>query len=238
MLFTQSKYNSPIFIVIILLTICMPCCIKDQVPTLDPGFTGQKGEMTDKEGNTYKTIGIGTQIWMAENLRSTKLNDSTAILIITDSLEWINANEPALCWFNNDTSMNIPYGILYNYHAVNSGKLCPTGWHIPTDLEWSILIERLGGSNVAGGKLKVIGTEYWNKPNTVATNSSMFNAVPSGVNWSGTFSGFGRYCNWWSINKAEFEHIWTPSVWYNRAVILNDAPIKKSSGISVRCLKN
>lgn len=235
----RNRYSTFLYVIIALLILFSPSCEPTPTP-LDPGYTGLKGIINDIEGNSYKTIGIGTQIWMAENLRSTRFNDSTLISNISDSLLWGNLTSSAYCWYNNDTSMRIPYGALYNWYSINTDKLCPTGWRIPTEEDWTILINRLGGDLVASGKLKVIGTDYWNKPNAGASNSSMFNAVPSGSSWSGSFSGFGRYCNFATVFEDETSNsnIFNISLWYNRAYMVYDSPITKTTGVSVRCIKN
>jgi hypothetical protein len=136
MLTPRLKYEGCNLMLFLLIAFSLSNCCEDPIPSPDLGFTGQKGKINDIEGNTYKTIGIGKQIWMAENLRSTKFNDSTDIPNIADSLHWSNLTDPGYCWYNNDTTMRIPYGALYNWYTVNSGILCPTGWHIPTEEEW------------------------------------------------------------------------------------------------------
>jgi len=102
------------------------------------------GIVKDAEGNLYKTVKIGIQTWMAENLRTSKYNDATAIPLVADDSAWINDKTGAYCWYNNDVAFKYPYGALYNWYAVNTGKLCPTDWHVATDAEWSILINYLG----------------------------------------------------------------------------------------------
>ena len=120
----------------------------------------------DIDGNNYLTVTIGTQIWMAENLRTTKYNDGTAIPLVTDNTTWANLTTPAYCWYNNDAKTNgSTYGALYNWYSVNTKKLCPTGWHVPNDTEWTTLTTYLGGTAVAGGKLKETGTAHWYSPN-------------------------------------------------------------------------
>jgi uncharacterized protein (TIGR02145 family) len=146
------------------------------------------GEVTDVDGNVYKTLTIGTQIWMTENLKTTKYSDGSDIPRVTDNTEWSSLTTGALCWYKNDeaTYRNL-YGAYYNFHAVNTGKLCPTGWHVPTDTEWTELTTYLGGINNTGGKLKETGTIFasppglWRHPNTDATNETGFTARPGGV---------------------------------------------------------
>jgi uncharacterized protein (TIGR02145 family) len=231
------RMKSLIVIIAVLIILTNGCENFFSSPYID--YTGQKGTITDVEGNIYKTIGIGAQIWMAENLRSTRLNDNTEILNLTDSLDWINFLLPGYCWYNNDTTLKIPYGALYNWHAVNSGKLCPTGWHIPTEAEWRVLIDRLGGKQVAGGKLKVIGTDYWNSPNRGATNSSKFNAVPSGCNFYSHFWNLGKWCHWWSITQKDTVWVTTVDLLYKSpGVLIGPGGRTFFCGMSVRCIKD
>jgi uncharacterized protein (TIGR02145 family) len=127
------------------------------------------GEVSDIDGNYYKTIQIGSQIWMAENLKTTRYNDGSNIPLVTDNTAWSNLTTPGYCWYNNDaaTYKNV-YGALYNWYAVNTGKLCPSGWHVPSEYEWTLLVNYLGGVYAAGGKLKETGTTHWYSPNAGA----------------------------------------------------------------------
>lgn len=126
------------------------------------------GTMTDQEGNVYKTITIGTQTWMAENLRTTTYNDGTVIPNVTDNDEWADLSTPAYCWYDNDSATYAQtYGALYNWYTVATDSLCPTGWHVPTDAEWTILTDTLGGLTIAGGLLKETGTTHWTAPTPV-----------------------------------------------------------------------
>jgi uncharacterized protein (TIGR02145 family) len=123
-----------------------------------------EGSVRDVDGNTYTTVVIGNQVWLAENLKTTRFNDETAIPVVTDREQFIYTFSPACTWYNNDKdSYHSQYGALYNWYAVNTGKLCPQGWHVPTDAEWSELTAYLGGKTIAGGKLKSTGTEIIRK---------------------------------------------------------------------------
>jgi len=156
------------------------------------------GTMTDLDGNVYKTVTIGDQTWMAENLRTTTYNDGTAISYAADSAEWINLSTGGYCNYNNTTNEEAisTYGRLYNNAAVHSGKLAPTGWHVPTDEEWKTLITYLGDE--AGGKLKETGTTHWNSPNTGATNETGFTALPGGsIGYDAEFGHLGESGCWW-----------------------------------------
>ncbi len=140
--------------------------------------------LLDIEGNEYKTIQIGNQTWMAENLRTTKYNDGSSIPVVNDNISWLNLTTAAYCWYDNDISRKDIYGALYNWHTVTSGNLCPAGWHVPKNEEWTVLTAYLGGESVAGGKLKETGTAHWN-PNSDATNESGFTALPGGMRGNG-----------------------------------------------------
>jgi uncharacterized protein (TIGR02145 family) len=195
--------------------------------------------VTDIDGNTYKTITIGSQIWMAENLRTTKYNDGSAIQLIRNESEWNNLKIPGYCWYDNDSARysNI-YGALYNWYAVNTGKLCPSGWHIPSDEEWTTLTEFLGGASIAGGKLKETNTTYWNTPNNGSTDEFGFAALPGGGrNLIGSFTHIGIYGFWWSSTT----HV--PNYSFYRRLNFDNSNIEKSntrieSGFSVRCIKD
>ncbi len=190
--------------------------------------------ITDGEGNKYRTIQIGTQTWMAENLKATKLNDGTDIPFIADVSQWAKLTTPGYCWFNNDS---VAYGALYNWYAVSTGKLCPAGWHVPGDAEWTTLTDYLGGADVAGGKLKEAGTSHWLTPNTDATNESGFTALPSGYrNYSGGFYGFGTYGFWWTTTEGSIGFYYR-DVFYGYATV-DRSTSSQNSGASVRCIKD
>ena len=198
-------------------------------------------KVTDADGNVYKTVTIGTQVWMAENLKTTKYNDGTAIPRIVDDLEWKNLSTDAYCWNNNDSSSYAStYGVLYNWYAVNTGKLCPVGWHIPSDAEWTTLTEYLGGEGIAGAKLKEIGTMHWNTPNTSATNESDFTDLPGGLRYNdGSFDFVGNYGYWWSRTEHDYysEKAWCRSMLYNSSNVSRGS-YEKNGGFSVRCIKD
>lgn len=192
----------------------------------------------DFEGHGYKTITIGSQIWMAENLRSKKYNDGTIIPMEPENSDWAIAS-PHYCWYkNNEPSYNENYGILYNWFVASSNKICPVGWHVPSNTEWNTLITYLGGINVAGGSLKETGFLYWLSPNTGATNSSGFSARGAGSrNYDGTFGGLNLSGIFWSTTE-------TPPNWGNTCTTdysVSTAFIStayKTGGYSIRCIKD
>lgn len=198
----------------------------------------------DQDGNPYSVVTIGTQVWMGENLQATTFNDGIAIPNITAGLDWYNTNSPAYCWYNNnDTTFKSTYGALYNWYAVNSGKLCPDGWHVPAASEFDTLITYLGDASIAGGMLKEAGTEHWLDPNEEATNSSGFTALPGGGRYTfqsspGVFLDMGYAGYLWS--STESTNLVTG---YSFDLVFNEATFTKNEyskhdGGSVRCIKD
>ena len=199
--------------------------------------------ITDAESNSYKTVYIGTQQWMAENLKVTKYNDGTAIPNITDNTQWQNNTTGAWAYFNNDAANNAKYGKLYNWYTVsktsNGNKnVCPTGWHVPTDAEWTVLTDYLGGESVAGGKMKEVGTSNWNYPNTDATNASLFTGLPGGNrSGNGGYYGVGYDGYWWSSTEDSTGSAWTRGLFSGSGVAASYNDVK-ADGLSVRCLRD
>lgn len=198
------------------------------------------GTLKDIDGNSYKIVTIGSQTWMAENLKTTQYNDGTAIPLIADSLSWNNRAVPAYCWYRNDESTyKAAYGALYNWHTVNTGKLCPSGWHVPNDDEWTILTTYLGGESVSGVKLKEAGTTHWMSPNK-ATNETGFSAIPQGIrNYLGHFYNLGLTGYWWSSTTfvSPATAAWARTM-TNNADNVQRGGQTKPDGLSVRCLKD
>jgi uncharacterized protein (TIGR02145 family) len=202
------------------------------------------GILTDQEGNLYKTIVIGNQEWMAENLKTSIYRNGDAIANVTLGNQWAGLTTGAWCYYNNDSQYDCPYGKLYNWYAVaDPRKVCPTGWHVPTDAEWSILINHLdpnadGGNNnnVAGGKLKSTGLQYWISPNTNATNASGFSSLPAG-GYIGAFFNIGLDSNCWSSSEYDTNFAWSYRLLflYGYADRNNGT---KQAGFSVRCLRD
>jgi uncharacterized protein (TIGR02145 family) len=197
------------------------------------------GSVSDIDGNTYKTIQIGTQTWMAENLKTTKYNDNTSIPLVTDNTAWSNLATPAYCWYeNNSASYKAIYGSLYNWFAINTNKLCPAGWHVPTDPEWTTLETFLGGKIVAAGKMKEVGTNNWNSTNSGVNNSSGFTGLPGGYRYrAGTFTSIGFLGAMWAATAYDASYAWyryMTAAGNDLTVISN----YKTSGFSVRCVKN
>lgn len=191
----------------------------------------------DIEGNVYHTVKIGTQVWMMENLRTTKYNDGTSIPMVTVVSKWANLNSAGFCWYDNDSiEFGDTYGALYNWYAVNTGKLAPAGWHVASDADWKTLTTYLGGDTVAGGKLKEKGSSNWLAPNTGATNESDFTALPGGYrDMNGEFFDIEQSGNWWSSTAASADNAYFRGLAYNHKFISRNAYNKKF-GFSVRCV--
>jgi uncharacterized protein (TIGR02145 family) len=190
------------------------------------------GKEWDIEGNTYRTVRIGDQNWMAENLRTSTLNDGSPIYLIDDWCFAVYNMSPAFCWFNYDQeTFKFSYGGLYNWLSVNSNKLCPTDWRIPTEEDWNELATSLGGVEVAGGKMKESGISHWLFPNTGATNESGFTALPVSLAECGSaFFPAGSYAAWWSSGGS----IWSPTRDRSDLVEWRD---NSNRGYPVRCVQ-
>jgi uncharacterized protein (TIGR02145 family) len=195
--------------------------------------------VTDADGNVYHTVNIGIQTWTVENLKTTHYNDGTAIPLVTDGTAWSNLTTGAYCWFNNDSATNKKtYGALYNWYAVNTEKLAPAGWHVPTDVEWDTLAAYLGGAAVAGGALKDMGTTYWDSPNTGATNRSGFSALPGGYRDNyGDFYNDGFYGDWWSATVSGDSGAYYRCIFYDDSSLHSISNLK-SFGYSVRLVRD
>ena len=205
--------------------------------------SGYGTNITDVDGNTYKTVYIGTQQWMGENLKTSKYSDGTTIPEITDNTQWANLTTGAWAYYNNDAANNTKYGKLYNWYAVNktsngNKNVCPTGWHVPTDAEWTVLTDYLGGANVAGGKMKEVGTTSWKSPNTDATNTSLFTGLPGGYRSNhAVYGNFGDSGYWWSsTEKANYNAV-TRYLYYSIGNA-NTNHTLETYGLSVRCLRD
>ena len=196
----------------------------------------------DYDGNTYGVVSIGSQCWMKENLRTTHLNNGTAITLVQDSTAWANRTTGAYCYYNKTN-----YGNLYNYYAVAYGNLCPSGWHVPSyDEVFTTLYYALDASNV-GGKMKVTGTTYWMSPNTGATNSTGFSARGGGYRPRGYgFSDIRKSAVFWTTTTYssnsdyayDFMMSYDAGELYRYGSSSYDYSIDKKSGLSVRCVKN
>ena len=194
--------------------------------------------ISDIEGNTYNTINIGNQIWMTSNLSTSRFRNGVYIPYILNSTQWATTKSPALSFYNHDNNFESNYGKQYNWYAVADPQgLCPIGWHIPSNNEWTILSDFLGGLNVAGGKMKATGTQFWSFPSN-GNNSSGFTGLPGGFrNVDGTFGILGYNGFWWSATDENEQKAFNRSIIYTDNV-LSVGSSSKNQGFSVRCLKD
>jgi uncharacterized protein (TIGR02145 family) len=211
--------------------------------------------VTDADGNMYHAILLGTQTWTVENLKTTKFNDGTAMSLVADSAAWCNLTTEGYCWYANDAAANKnTYGALYNWYAVNSGKLAPAGWHVPSDSEWHVLENYL----IADG-YNWDGTHYWNKigksmaaktnwtvdlyPGSIGNdlsqnNRSGFSGLPGSFrDNNATFYGIGYYGYWWSSTEYSATGAFAHSLGYYGEDLYNGGNYK-SAGMSVRLVKD
>jgi uncharacterized protein (TIGR02145 family) len=209
------------------------------------------GTVTDEEGNSYKTVTIGSQIWTAENLMTTKFNDSDPIPYVADGLKWGNCEKPGYCWYDNYAdSLRHVYGALYNWYAVNSGKLCPKGWHVPTYSDWERLFQFLGDD--FSDKLRETGSRHWisyseiffDINNSSATNSSGFTAIPGGMrSEKGNCTDMAYTGYWWTSMELPNSIAYSIQLYIPCVVSTPRTPqgfqvIGKKRGLSVRCMKD
>lgn len=211
------------------------------------------GKVMDIEGNVYKTVKIGTQWWMAENLKTTKYNDGTPIPEVTSVSEWINLEGPGYSWYANDPMYKDIYGALYSYYVTDPSSngyknVCPIGWHVSTATDRNNLADYLGGLEMAGGQLKATGTlegddGLWLSPNTGATNSTGFSALPGGAfvydgdpQGTGDFKHIGEHGLWWAYYSSQWVGAYILS--YYDAQLNPFSVFDKNCGFSIRCMKD
>lgn len=193
----------------------------------------------DGDGYEYDTVVIGTQVWLAEDLKTTKYNNGVSIPLITDNNQWSSMSSAAFCWYNNEPSVKENYGGLYNWWAVKVSFLCPEGYHVPTDEEWNTLINYIGGEEVAGDKLKATGEQFWSSGN-YATNETGFTAMPGG--WrrpnDGTFASVRWSGSWWSSSPGIDDDSGHRVDMYASLPGAYLQGLSKKAGYSVRCVKD
>ncbi len=193
--------------------------------------------ISDIDGNFYPSIIINGQEWMQKNLTVSKYRNGDAIATGLSDQTWQGTINGAFAIYNNNGANNINYGKLYNwYSTVDPRGLCPAGWHVPSDDDWTILETNLGGSLVSGGKMKFdLG---WNSPNTSATNESGFAGLPGGIriNYASDLN-IGQDGNWWSTTGSASGLAWKRRLYYNSSNSFRGDSIK-SNGLSVRCIKD
>jgi uncharacterized protein (TIGR02145 family) len=214
--------------------------VMTDIPTADKTVTFIFTECKDGDNNFYPIVQIGIQTWMADNLKTTKYNDNSIIPLISNGTDWFNLTTSGYCWYNNEEiTYKDTYGALYNWYAINSGQLCPIGWHVPTDEEWTILHAWSLTEQISANLLRENGIAHWKSPNTGATNETGFTALPGG----GRDDDFGAFvflttaCFYWSSTEYNSQNAWFRKLQYNINYVVSGNTTKKS-GYSVRCLKN
>ena len=204
-------------------------------------FYNHAQTVTDVDGHIYNTVTIGTQTWFKENLKTTHFRNGTPIPNVTNDSDWDSITYGARCYYNNDsTAFANEYGAIYNWYVINfTDSVCPIGWRVPKIYDWDILVNDLGGDDVAGGKLKEAGLSHWLAPNTGATNESFFTALPGGAR-SSDFYGMGYNGYWWSSTLAHihFNWFWTPIMSYNSTGCITNASATRNHGAYIRCVKD
>lgn len=194
--------------------------------------------VTDLNGNLYHSVKIGTQVWMLENLRTSRFRNGDSIRYATMNVSWFTTL-PKFCYYNNDTANAKTYGALYNWFAAaDSRGIAPAGWHVPTQQEWKTLLDYCGGADFAGGKLKSTGFTYWKSPNYGATNETDFSALPAGSrDCNGEFGGLGSATVFWTSSESISTMAYYTDLQYNTIQSVN-APGDKYYGRSIRCIKD
>lgn len=200
----------------------------------------QAQTVTDIDGNVYNTIAIGTQEWLKENLKVTRYRNGDLLPNVEDNTAWSGLTTGAYCNYDNETSNATTYGRLYNWYAVNDPRaIAPLGWHVATDAEWTILTDLLGGENVAGGKLKEVGTAHWTNPNVGATNEVGFTALPGGYRANNEiFIGIHDIGSWWCSTESGPTNGWARGIFNDAINVDRGGYYEKKIGFSVRCVKD
>ena len=243
----KTKYwEYSIFLIGMLMMVNISCIKENDNGNEIYIYYDSTGTVIDVEGNEYRTIKVDTQWWMAENLTTTKYRNGDPIPNITEDTAWSNLASGAYCKYDNSTTISPIYAKLYNFYAVCDPRgLAPEGWHVPSDGEWITLIDYLGGEDVAGGKMKIMGSIAdfgccWSHPNTGATNSSGFSAIPCGerIN-NGSFANLHAFALWWTTTPENIEE----TVHHSRYVVNDETIIftghpSMNWGLSVRCIKD
>jgi len=197
----------------------------------------QAQSVNDADGNIYLAINIGKQVWMAENLKTTRYNDGKSIPFISNDKAWKALQTPGFCYFEDNPANKEIYGALYNWFAVNTKKLCPKGWHVPTDAEWKAMVDFIGDKNSAGDKLNESGNSHWKNALLNASNEFDFSALPGGTRmYSGFFAEFGNsYAVWWTSTEFSSLAAYNWGLHDSSSRIFNGYD-SKQSGFSVRCM--
>ena len=240
----KSKMKQTIAIALFSIGFLVNCGKKDQ----NNQNSNNQGtaSVTDLDGNTYPTVTIGNQVWIAKNLAVSHYRNGDPIQNITDKTTWVNALTGAWCNYENNSSLGNIYGKLYNWYAVNDSRnIAPTGWHVATKADYEVLVTYLGGSlgqddSIAGGKMKEAGLAHWEDPNIGATNSSGFTSLPAGwLEVTNGFYGISAGTIWWAVDPLtqnfSTKYAYSNGSGHSGALPLMPLP---NFGCSVRCVKD
>jgi len=231
---------SRVLSVALIIAVCFSSCTEEDDLQVS-------SDAVDADGNVYQTVVIGSQEWMTENLRTTRFANNELIPHVPAIQDWSNQNSAGFCWYNNDSLNDIPHGKLYNWFAVNDSRnVCPMGWHVPTSGDWNVLLNHLGGDDVAGGPLKATGTiqdgtGLWLSPNEEATNQTGFSGVPSGARgyWNGdeSYAGMGGLAVYWTSTATNADSASYRYLSYGLGRVFTEHTLKKW-GLTIRCVKD
>lgn len=204
---------------------------------VDPDASGNG--VVDIDGNVYNIVEIGSQVWMRENLNTTKYNNGKEILHVINHSSWYYCTQGAYCDWGNTGTYSNTYGRLYNWYAAANNNICPTGWHVPSREEWETLRNNSGGEIAAGGILKEMGTEHWLEPNRDATNQYGFTALPAGyrASYENRFDPIGISANFWTSTEFSDVGAWFYGMYFSFGSLGTNSNLK-SEGLSIRCIKN
>ena len=200
--------------------------------------TTSSSSITDADGNVYTSVTIGTQEWMTENLRTTKYSDGTVIPNVTSNSDWSNLSTGAWCNYSNSSTNDATYGKLYNWYAVNTNKLCPTGWHVPSDAEWTVLTDYLAADGHSGAEGRALkATSGWNSGGN-GTDDYGFLGLPGGSRSpNGDFCHIGNSGYWWSSSQNDPNNAWSRDLGNYNGIVNRNYNYNKH-GFSVRCLRD
>lgn len=194
-------------------------------------------EAIDADGNQYPVTIIANRCWTVENLRTSTFQNGDTVPVVTDNTLWSVTEDPATAYFNNNPEINSLYGKLYNWYAVaDERNLCPAGWHVATTQEYTQMVEGIGGALEAGGKMKFLGTDFWNLPNTAASNASGFSAVGGSYrHFDGNYFDFGKLGAFWTADEISLGNAWMRYLYYDQGNVVAMGNSKRN-GLSVRCV--
>jgi uncharacterized protein (TIGR02145 family) len=212
--------------------------IVPMVPTQNTVVPALFANCTDGSNNHYPVVLIGSQLWMEENLKTTRFNNGILIPEVTDELSWSQLSSPGMCWYQNDPQGPATYGGLYNGYAAQASGICPSGWRVPTEEEFTDLINFVGGTPEAGKKLKETGIDHWlYSINTSATNEYGFTALPAGYRHTGgAFVKVSQNGYWWGATPTSPSTAWCISMSFESAFLSNfDNDLH--TGKSIRCIR-